>query len=258
MELTWLGTAGFQFKTGENTFLVDPYLSRNSGASPRQSLSSSDIIAADQIFISHGHFEHLFDIPAIAAHTGATVYGCPVAAETLQHNGLQTDQIRLVSKDGYAVEFDEYRAQAFFSRHVEFDRWLLIKTLTRVNVHISRYLPLMKKYPAGQVLSWLFEIDGKVIRHFGSAGSTPQELQRFSRQKIDVLLVPLQGHTHICDIALNYVRALKPQMVIPHHQDDFFLPISTYVDIQPFVESVKRTCPETEVRVMEINTPLTI
>lgn len=253
MELSWWGTAGFQFKTGEYTFLIDPYLSRNDGARPRQSLSPPDVTAADQIFISHGHFDHIFDIPAIAGKSGATVYGCPVAAETLQQKGLKGDQIRVVPKDGHAVDFAGYRAQAFYSRHVIFDKWLLIKTLARINVRIPRYLPLMKAYPTGQVLSWQFEIDGKVIRHFGSAGSTPQELQRFSGQKIDVLLVPLQGHTHICDIALNYVQAFKPQLVIPHHQDDFFPPISTYVDIQPFVTGVKTTCPDTEIRVMQIN-----
>jgi L-ascorbate metabolism protein UlaG (beta-lactamase superfamily) len=63
----------------------------------------------------------------------------------------------------------------------------------------------------------------------------------------------LQGHTRICRIALNYVKALKPRIVIPHHQDDFFPPISTYVDILPFVKAVKTTCPDTEVRILKIN-----
>jgi len=258
MEITWWGTAGFQIKTGEQVFLIDPYLSRNATARPKQPLVPSDIPGADQIFISHGHFDHIFDIPAIASQTDCRVYCCPVAADTLKQNGLKSDQIQEVPEDDYTVAFDGYRARAFFSQHVKFDRWLLIKTLGRINLRIPRYLPLMKEYPVGQVLSWQFEIDGQILQHFGSAGSTPEELERLSDQRIDILFVPLQGHTRICDIALRYVQALKPHMVIPHHQDDFFPPISTYIDIRPFIKGVKRTCPDTEIRIMQINETITI
>jgi len=67
------------------------------------------------------------------------------------------------------------------------------------------------------------------------------------------LLVPLQGHTDICNIALEYVQVMRPGMVVPHHHDHFFPPISMTVDIQPFIDGVKRECPTTEVRVMDIN-----
>ena len=258
MELTWWGTAGFQVKTGAHVFLIDPYLSRNAAARPNQKLVPSDLSAADQIFVSHGHFDHIMDIPKITAQTGCMVYCCPVTANTLQTNGVPKDQIHVVSEDGYEVAFEGCRARAFFSQHVKFDRWLLIKTLTRINLRIPRFLPLMKEYPVGQVLSWQFEIGGKVLQHFGSAGATPEELKRLGRQKIDILFVPLQGHTRICDIALKYVQILKPRLVIPHHQDDFFPPISTYVDIRPFIKEVARTCPDTKIRIMHINETITI
>ena len=258
MELTWWGTAGFQIKTAKHVFLIDPYLSRNAAARPNQTRVPADIARADQIFVSHGHFDHIFDIPEIAAQTECKVYCCPVAAKTLKQKGLKSDQIQEIPEDNYTVAFEGNRARAFFSQHVKFDRWLLIKTLGRINLRLPRYLPLMKEYPVGQVLSWQFEIDGQVLQHFGSGGSTPEELERLSRQKIDILFVPLQGHTRICDIALRYVQALKPRMVIPHHQDDFFPPISTYVDIRPFIKGVTRTCPNTTIRIMQINETITI
>ncbi|MBW2706154.1 MAG: MBL fold metallo-hydrolase [Deltaproteobacteria bacterium] len=258
MELTWLGTAGFQIKTGKEVFLIDPYLSRNATARPRQPFAPEDLSETGHIFVSHGHFDHIFDIPAIASQTGCRVYCCPVTARTLRHNGIGGDLIHEVPEDHYPVALEGYRARAFFSQHVKFDRWLLIKTLARINFRIPRYLPLMKAYPVGQVLSWQFEIDGQILQHFGSAGSTAEELERLSRQKIDILFVPLQGHTRICDIALRYVQVLKPRMVIPHHQDDFFPPISTYVDIRPFIKAVTRTCPETKIRIPQINKTMTV
>ena len=258
MELTWLGTAGFQIKTGRQVFLIDPYLSRNTAARPRQPFTPEDLSDTDHIFVSHGHFDHIFDIPAIASRTGCRVYCCPVTAETLRQNGLRGDLIHEVKQDDYPVALEGYQARAFYSRHVKFDRWLLAKTLARINFRIPRYLPLMKAYPAGQVLSWQFEIEGRILQHFGSAGSTPEELERLNEQNIDILFVPLQGHTRICDIALRYVQALKPRMVIAHHQDDFFPPISTYVDIRPFIKAVTRTCPQSEIRILQINETVAI
>ena len=89
MELTWWGTAGYQIKTESQTFLIDPYLSRNKMARPHQDLTPSEISVADRIFISHGHFDHIYDVPAIAEKIGATVHCCPVAADTLKKKRVE-------------------------------------------------------------------------------------------------------------------------------------------------------------------------
>ena len=258
MELTWLGTAGFRIKIGPTTILIDPYLTRNETARPEQPLNPSDIDDGDLIFISHGHFDHILDVPEIVSRTEARVYCGAGIDDTLTQKGVKADWIRCVKTDGEEFEFNGLKGQALFSRHVKFDRRLLVKTLARINVRIPRYLPLLRDYPEGQVLSWRFEIEGKVLHHFGSAGATPEELERLGSQPTDILLVPLQGHTHIVQIALDYVKALQPKMVIPHHQDNFFPPISSLVDVQPFVDGVQRVAPDTDAQVLEINQTVTL
>jgi L-ascorbate metabolism protein UlaG (beta-lactamase superfamily) len=258
MELTWFGTAGFRIKTGEHTILIDPYFTRNDKALPIQSLKPADIHEGDLIFISHGHFDHILDVPEIASKTGARIYCGNGIEDTLIQKEVNRELVQCVNSDGEKFEFNGVKAQAFFSHHVKFDRWLLIKTLARVNVRLPRYLPLMREYPEGQVISWRFNIEDKVLHHFGSAGSTPDELERLGSKPTDTLLVPLQGHTHIIQIALNYVKALQPSVVIPHHQDNFFPPISTMVNLQPFVDGVKQVAPNTEVRVLEMNQTVTL
>jgi L-ascorbate metabolism protein UlaG (beta-lactamase superfamily) len=63
----------------------------------------------------------------------------------------------------------------------------------------------------------------------------------------DVLMFPLQGHTRICEIAARVVERLRPRVVIPHHHDDFYPPISQAVDIAPFVQAVGELSPPVEV-----------
>ena len=258
MEITWWGTAGFRLKTGKKVILLDPYLSRNQAAEPRQYLKPETIWEGDQIFISHGHFDHCLDLPVIAEQNEGTVFCSRSTAAMLLRKGLNRERVRVVDNDGFSADFHDYHAQAFFSRHVSFDLWLVLKTLLRINVQLPRYLPLLKEYPAGQVLSWRFIIEDKILHFFGSGGSTSEELERLASRPTDILLVPLQGHSNICEIALEYVQVLQPKIVIPHHQDSFFPPISSLVDITPFVEGVKRECPETTVRVLGLNESIVI
>ena len=257
MKLKWLGTAGFQIEAGDQVLLVDPYLSRNQQAEPVQPVQPQDLPRSGPIFITHGHFDHIYDVPSIAALGEHSIYCSEIASATLVQAGVDSSRINVVKDDGYTADFGGCRAQAFFSRHVKFDLPLVARTLWRIGPGYRRFSGLNRSYPKGQVFSWRFTIEGKTVHHFGSAGSGSEELERLADQSPDLLLVPLQGHTYICDIALEYVRVLKPRMVIPHHQDDFYPPISTYVDIAPFVQAVKKHCPGTEVRVMAINETIT-
>jgi L-ascorbate metabolism protein UlaG (beta-lactamase superfamily) len=256
LDLTWLGTAGFRVRAGAEVFLIDPYLSRNPEAQPNQPLHPGDIREGKRIFISHGHFDHLADVPRIAANLGSKVFCDRVAAETLVREGLDQENIVTVEQDGQKFDFSSFIARANFSRHIKFDIPLVLKTLIRANIRFFKLKPLLKLYPPGQVLAWRFDLGGRSILHFGSAGSTKEELQELAKVETDILLVPLQGHTNICEIALEYVRMLRPRLVIPHHQDDFYPPVSQMVDIDPFLSGLRRESPTTEVIVPKMNEPI--
>jgi len=258
MQLQWLGTAGFRVETGDQVFLIDPYLSRNAQAKPVQTVKPAEISGAEQIFITHGHFDHLYDVPAIMASGKSSVYCSETAAATLLREGADSGRIRAVTTDGAVYDFNAYRAEAFFSRHVKFDIPLVARALWRIGPRYPSVSGIHRCYPVGQVLSWRFTVNGYSMHHFGSGGSTSEELERLASRPLDLLLVPLQGHTHICDIAFEYVRILKPRLVIPHHQDGFYPPMSTAVDIRPLVMKVMENCPGTEVRVMAMNETITL
>jgi L-ascorbate metabolism protein UlaG (beta-lactamase superfamily) len=66
--LRWLGHGGWEVRAAGKTILLDPFLD----ASPTAKCRASEI-EADYILVSHGHFDHIADVPAIASRTGCAV-----------------------------------------------------------------------------------------------------------------------------------------------------------------------------------------
>jgi len=188
----------------------------------------------------------VIDVPEIIRHGTANVYCSPQIAEKLLERGVPGDRI-IGAEQGNRFVLNGFTAKPFSSRHVTFDRKLVLTTLLRGRLKLLKQWGLLSDYPTGGVLSWRFHIDSLVIHHFGSGGSTESEFAQFDGKKTDVLLVPLQGRTDISNVAKNYVDILEPAVVIPHHHDDFHPPISSLVDISPFTAGVMRSSPQTKI-----------
>ena len=70
---------------GEKHLLFDPFITPNEMASS----INVDEIKADYIFISHGHYDHIFDAVRIANNTGAMVLGNYEIYDWLNKKGLK-------------------------------------------------------------------------------------------------------------------------------------------------------------------------
>ncbi len=71
MKITYYGQSSFAVSVGGKTILFDPFITGNELAKDIK----IDKIEADYIFVTHGHFDHILDVVAIANRTGATVVG---------------------------------------------------------------------------------------------------------------------------------------------------------------------------------------
>ena len=255
--LEWLGTAGFRIASGPAAFLIDPFVSRNRRARPLQSLCPEDLRGDHPIFITHGHFDHISDVPEIVRGTSAVVYGSLTALAPARHAGVPDSQLHAVTPD-QTIELAGFRATALASRHIIFDLPQIWRMMRQIGWRAPRVMALARRYPAGQVLSWRFEIGGQTIHHLGSGGSTKDELHLLAGSRPDVLLPPLQGHSHIHGVALRYVECMQPRVVIPHHQDDFYPPISQMVSLEPFLQAMRERYPHVQVIEPAIGQPITL
>ena len=100
VRVTYLGTNGYLLETSHSTILIDPYFSRIA----LMPIASNSAIQADitrinsgmerlskridAILVTHGHFDHLLDVPEIARRTGASVIASPTSCYLSQAFGL--------------------------------------------------------------------------------------------------------------------------------------------------------------------------
>lgn len=75
IEVLWLGHSAFRLtSTTGKVIVIDPYLTKN----PRTPVKYKDLASVgkvDMILVTHGHRDHVGDVPELAKLTGATVVG---------------------------------------------------------------------------------------------------------------------------------------------------------------------------------------
>jgi len=239
----WLGTAGFRITFGDKVILIDPYLTRNGRARPVQDLTPADMADADYIFLSHGHFDHIADVPAIMEAAEADIYCSSVSGETLLRMGVPGSRIHTIS-GGDSLTLEGFTVSVTACEHIKFDLKLILKTAPRLFGQIRALLPHVREMPAGPVLNHFFSFGDLSALHLGSLGLKPARVKALGVPSPDILFIPLQGHSDICRLAAQLAAAIRPRAVIPEHHDDFFPPVSQMIDIEPFRLILRELLPE--------------
>jgi L-ascorbate metabolism protein UlaG (beta-lactamase superfamily) len=221
--------------------LIDPFLSRSKRARPVLDVTVRDV-EADALFVTHGHFDHAYDVPAIARQTGAPVYASTSVCESLHDLGVSARQLHPMA-GGRTCRVGQVAVRAVAARHVRFDPLLVWRALRRIGRSAFSLLQTVGAYPCGDVLGYQLRASEGTVAHFGSAG---WYLDQLALLEPDVALLPLQGSSRISKIVLQAAERLRPRRVIAHHHDDFFPPLSEQVDLRPFVELLALRLPDVE------------
>ena len=188
-ELTWLGHGSWLIKTGEHSILLDPFLTD----SPTAPVKPEEV-EADFILVSHGHFDHVADVAAIANRTGATVVG--IYEVTDWFNSQQGVQNVLGMNLGGGVQLPFGRVKLTLAFH-------------------SSRLPDGSDggNPGGFLLSLP---EGNV--YFACDTALFSDMQWIGRAGIDVAVLPIGDlFTMGPEDALEAVKLLSPKRVIPDH-----------------------------------------
>ncbi len=233
MKLKWLLTAGFEILTNNYKILIDPFISRPPNAVPQlKQTSIQDLKNYDAILLSHGHYDHSFDVPELVKNSKTKVY-CSKPIKKMMQSQFNVNENNLEEINaGDILHFPpDFTVKIIKSRHIQFNPGLMEKKMAVLKeVDMKELTGLsfdeMSSYKMGKVFGYLFEfIDGLKIIHFGSGGYYIEELEKLPRD-IDIFLAPVAGREDCDKVVAEMASIFRPKMIIPHHYDDFCPPIS--------------------------------
>ena len=208
-EVVWLGQSAFKITSpGGKVIVTDPWL-RTNPRTPAQYKQLENFGKIDVLLVSHGHFDHIADAPALAQ-----MYKVPIRAPGDLNNTVMTlgvlpaALLPRMNKGGTIEPAPGIKVTAVRAEHS--------------SIYVWRN-PASEKdetHPGGEAIGWIIELEnGFRIYHAGDTAVFGDMKYIGERYKPDLALVPIGGHFTMdpADAAWAVNQWLKPKTVIPMH-----------------------------------------
>ncbi len=252
----WLGTAGFHLQVGGHELLLDPYLSRLEGTSPKIRASASDFQNVSLVLVSHGHFDHAMDVADVARASGARVYAPVKTCEILKKKGVPADTL-FPNEEASPFVWNGADIRVVPSQHITFDGPLIRKTLgmaLRGGV-LFKVLRLGRAWPLGSNSEFLMDFSGYRVLFSGSGGG---DWNALAELKPHCCMFPFAGRSDILEIFMQAARTIQPETVVLHHFDKFFPSFCVDYPVGELRERVARELPQVQLIIPEAETEFTL
>jgi L-ascorbate metabolism protein UlaG (beta-lactamase superfamily) len=248
VRVTYLGTNGYQFEFKRHALLVDPYFSRVDLVSvARNARIQPDIsrigdgmrhLASGNcrigvILVTHGHFDHLLDVPSILSRTHARLIASASSIDLAKRTGASSgDAVR----PGDVRRIGPWKIRVLAAAH---DRLFGKVPFDQQHARSPGLPQRAADWICGEPLAFLIEIDGQRI--YIDSGGTAAQLPPNEHVDLAILGMALPDSRARLPAALE---RLQPRYILPSHQDNFFVPLSNGFQFGPLTDfpRVQRDC----------------
>jgi L-ascorbate metabolism protein UlaG (beta-lactamase superfamily) len=211
-ELLWLGQSAFRLTTPSGKVIViDPWL-RTNPATPPEYKNLEKLGHVDLILVTHGHFDHIADAPALATLNKARVYAPGDLNQTLTVLGvLPPELLPRMNKGGPVTPFPD--VPGFHITEVKAEH-------SSVYVWKNPATGKDETHVGGEPVGFIIELEnGQKIWHMGDTGLFPGMKFISEYYRPDVVLMPIGGNFTMDpkDAAFAAREWIKPKRVIAMH-----------------------------------------
>lgn len=250
MKITWFGTASLALESNSGTkLLLDPFLRMNKRLQP---IPLADYMGYDAILLTHGHVDHIYHVPKVAAaDKNVPVYCTAAPARSLRLMGVDERRIRRIKPDdSFTVGDIEITARP--GRHVRFNLPYIAASApqcilrpVKAALLIASGVTLPEK---GEILIFEIRCDGKTVTVMGSFGVDRRVTYR---EAPDVLVLPYNGSTKIPALADAPLKEIRPKLVFFDHYDDAFPPLTRRMDVENYEQRLRKDFPDLQTLIPE-------
>ena len=228
MGLRWLGVAGWELLLDGRRVLIDPYLSRlpvfdaagefieDYPLAVRKDLVDRHLGERPELVLAtHGHYDHLLEIPYVVEKHGSRVIGTETHRHLLTAQEVPGDNV-VVASGGEHLDFRGFTVQVFRSLHSQFGSYGYFApgSLTAPPTTPTTISDLVE----GGSLAYMITVRGfSVLFLSGTANYVEREVEGL---RPDVLVLGMSGHANVYDYTARALRATRPKLLIPSHHDD--------------------------------------
>ncbi len=235
MQVIWHGTASVEVRCPSGRILFDPFVPLRGAP---YGVRPEDYDGFLDIFVTHGHFDHVSSIPEIARRNGHVRVHCTRAPYgTLRKKGVPAEDLALICPGqtwrtgGFAVSVLPGRHAvlpgASFSRIVS-----MLRSPFRGNLpHVALEHLLCREN--GETVFYHVEAEGKRLSLMGSLNL--RDDVAYPRHA-DALILPYNGWADVFPPAVKAIERLQPRRVLLDHYDDAFPPVTGAVDLSPLLD----------------------
>ena len=235
MQLKWHGTAAVEIISDSGRILFDPFVPlKSSGIDVR----IEDYDGFDTIFVTHGHVDHIYNLPEIAVRNPAVrIYCTKTPYQTLRRRGVPKDNLRKI-RYGQSWLVNGVLIHALHGRHAVLPKASPLLALEMLRSPHRGNLPFLLRehlrcHENDETVFYQIEADGKSAAVMGSL-NLREEVDY--PQNMDLLVLPYNGWTDNYPPAVQVIERLKPKRVLLDHFDESFPPFTRPVDLKPLLE----------------------
>lgn len=234
MLIVWHGTAAVEIACGDSKILFDPFVPL------KHSLVDVTLEEFDgfrDIFVTHGHFDHIVNIPEIIRRNpGVCVHCTDAPFRTLRRKGVPAENLDKITYC-QTITVGGMEIQTFHGRHAVLPSatpalvWKFLKSPARGNLHYI--LREHRRSPENdETLFYQIRAQGKTLALMGSLNLRDDVAYP---RNADALILPYNGWTDNFLPACRALERLRPKRVLLDHYDVTFPPLTAPIDLTPIL-----------------------